>query len=141
MKVILVKDAGKLGQAGSVVKVKDGFARNFLFPKGLAIEATEPNLKRLEAEKKKLSLDWQKKKSEAEDLKERLSKISLTIPALVKPDETLYGSISAADISSALKEEVDSFLDFDSNPKKYLISSERARHDLRPAQKRQGNSQ
>ncbi|MBN2831506.1 MAG: 50S ribosomal protein L9 [Candidatus Omnitrophica bacterium] len=105
MKVILTKDIDKIGKTGSLIKVKDGFARNFLFPGGLAIEATSGNLKRLEKDKEKLSLNLEKKKAQAEELKTRLDNFSLTISALVQPDETLYGSITESDISSALKDE------------------------------------
>jgi large subunit ribosomal protein L9 len=105
MKVILTKDVDKIGQSGSLVKVKDGFARNFLFPRGLAIEATSGNLKKLEEDKRKLSLDIEKKKAQAENLKLRLDNLSLTISALVQEDGSLYGSITEADISSALKDE------------------------------------
>jgi len=105
MKVILTKDVDKIGKSGTLVKVKDGFARNFLLPRSLALEATCGNLKKLEQDKQKLSLGLEKKKSFAEDLKLRLDNFSLTISALVQEDESLYGSITAADISSALKDE------------------------------------
>jgi len=105
MKVILTKDVEKIGRSGSLLKVKDGFARNFLLPRGLAVEATPGNLKRLEQDKQKTSLSIEKEKGSAEDLKSRLENFSLTISALVKEDESLYGSITEADISSALKDE------------------------------------
>jgi len=105
MKVILVKDVDKIGKSGSLVKVKDGYARNFLFPRGLATEATSGNLKKLEEDKKKVSLELQKQKTRAEDLKKRLDNFSLTMAALVQEDESLYGSITEADISLALKDE------------------------------------
>jgi len=105
MKVILTKDVEKIGKSGSLVKVKDGFARNFLFPRGFAVAANSVNLKQLEENKQKISLDLEKKKAQAEILKERLDSFSLTMSALVQEDESLYGSITNADISSALKEE------------------------------------
>jgi large subunit ribosomal protein L9 len=105
MEVILTKDVDKIGKSGAVVKVKDGFARNFLMPKGLAIEVTRGNLKQLEQNKQKLSLELEKQKEAASVLKARLDSFSLTISALVQEEEGLYGSITVLDIHNALKEE------------------------------------
>lgn len=105
MEVILKQDVDKIGKAGSVVKVKDGFARNFLIPNGLAVPVTSGNLKRLEEEKLKKARQLEKQKKEAEVLKDKLSVVSLTIPALLQEEDKVYGSISAQDISFALKEE------------------------------------
>lgn len=102
MKVILTKDVERVGKVGSLIKVKDGFAHNFLFPRGLAVEATAGNLKNLELNKQKIALGLEKKKGEAESLKKRLNGFSLTMSVLVQEDGTLYGSISESDISSAL---------------------------------------
>ena len=105
MEVILTKYVDKIGKSGAVVKVKDGFARNFLMPKGLAIEVTSGNLKKLDEKNQKISLELEKKKGAAEELKARLDNLSLTIPALVEGEESLYGSITALDIYNTLKEE------------------------------------
>lgn len=105
MEVILQRDVDKIGKAGSVVKVKDGFARNFLFPNKLAVPLNSANLKQLEARKQQKSAQLAKAKSEAEALKEKLSGVSITIPVLTQDDEQLYGSISSQDIANALKEE------------------------------------
>ncbi len=105
MEVILTKDVDKVGRLGAVIKVKDGFARNFLFPKNLAIEATRANLKDLEKRKQKISLEQEKNKEDALALKKRLDAFSLTISVLVQPDESLYGSIMPLDICNALKNE------------------------------------
>jgi large subunit ribosomal protein L9 len=105
MEVILIKDVSKIGRAGTVVKVKDGFARNFLMPKGLATVVTPGNLKKLEQDKQKIALESEKRKGLANELKARLESLSLTITALAQEDENLYGSIVAADISDALKNE------------------------------------
>jgi len=112
MEVILTKDVEKIGKAGAVLKVKDGFARNFLIPGGLALPVTAGNLKKLEAEKQKRSEQAEKIKKDALALKERLGSLSLTIPATSQDDEKLYGSIADHDISLALKEEG---LDIDKN--------------------------
>lgn len=105
MEVILVKDVNNLGKAGEIVKAKDGFARNFLIPGGLAIPLNASNLKRLEAEKQKKLLDSQKLKSDSEQIKQKLDSLSLTLPVLTQEEDKLYGSITSQDIANALKEE------------------------------------
>jgi len=105
MEVILNKDVEKIGKAGSVVQVKEGFARNFLFPHNLAKPATAGSLKKLEQEKQVRNAQSAKAKEELLVVKERLAGLSLTISALAQDEEKLYGSISAHDISEALKEE------------------------------------
>ena len=105
MNVILKNDIEGIGKAGAVVKVKDGYARNYLFPHSLALESTPANLKKLEAEQKVRSLQSEKLKAAALALKEKLGKLSLTMPVLVQENEKLYGSISSVEISKALKDE------------------------------------
>lgn len=105
MEVILSQDVDKLGKAGGIVKVKDGFARNFLIPNNLAMPLTPANLKRLEEERQKKFLRAEKVKKEAQALEDRLTNLSLTLPVLTQPDESLYGSVSTTDIAAALKEE------------------------------------
>ena len=102
MNVILFKEVDHLGKVGDVVKVKDGFARNFLFPKKLAYAATPDNLKRIEQQKaKQAALDAQKKK-EAEELAEKLNKLSCTVTVEVNDLDKLYGSVVEADVVKAL---------------------------------------
>lgn len=105
MEVILIKDMDKLGKIGKVVKVKDGFARNFLIPNKLAIPATKANLGKLEQEKKEKLLHSEKIKKECEEIKQKLEGLSLTLPVLVQEEEKFYGSIGANEIAHALKEE------------------------------------
>ncbi len=105
MEIILTQDVEKIGKAGTVVKVKDGFARNLLFPKGLAVKVSAVNLKKLEQDKQKQAQESAKKKQEALGIKERLDALSLTISAMAQDEEGLYGSVNALDISIALKEE------------------------------------
>ena len=105
MEVILNKDIDKIGKAGAVVKVKDGFARNFLLPNKLAIPLTPENLKRLEEERLKKNSEQEKIRKDAEELKSKLEGLSLTIPALTQEEDKLYGSIAAYDLAGALKEE------------------------------------
>jgi len=105
MEVILNQDVDKLGKAGSVVKVKDGFARNFLIPNGLALPLTVANVRKLEQEKQRKILRLEKIKKDSQELKERLGGLSLTIQALTQEEDKLYGSVTALDIASALKDE------------------------------------
>ncbi|MFH0826816.1 MAG: 50S ribosomal protein L9 [Candidatus Omnitrophota bacterium] len=105
MEVILNQDVDKLGKAGSVIKVKDGFARNFLIPNGLALPLTPGNLKKLEQEKERKKAQLEKVKQESLELKVKLDGVSLTIPALVQEEDKLYGSITSQDVSQALEEE------------------------------------
>lgn len=105
MEVILNKDVAGIGRAGAIAKVKEGFARNFLFPQNLAKPVTSGSLKILEQQKQIKSAQSAKLKEESIELQKRLDSLSLTIPALTQGEEKLYGSISAHDISEALKNE------------------------------------
>lgn len=105
MEVILTQDVNGIGKSGAVIKVKDGFARNFLFPQKFAVISTERNLKTLELGRQKKNLQMEKMKKDAEKVRDRLQNLSLTIPVLTQEKEKLYGSISAADLQNALKEE------------------------------------
>jgi large subunit ribosomal protein L9 len=107
MEVILKQDIDRIGKAGSVIKVKDGYARNFLIPNGLAMPVTTENLKQYEQQKQQKSLQFEKIKKEAQILSEKLSGLSLTIPALTQEgdENKLYGGISAVDLAKALEEE------------------------------------
>ena len=105
MEVILNKDIDRIGKAGYIVKVKDGFARNFLIPNGLAVPVTSVNLKKLEQEKQQKALQLEKVKREAEELKGKLARLSLTIPVLTHEEDKLYASITAQDLAMALSEE------------------------------------
>jgi len=88
-----------------VVKVKDGFARNFLIPNGLAMPMTAANLKKLEQAKQRKLVQLDKIKKEAEELKGQLDKLSLTMPVLTHEEDKLYGGITGLDLANALKEE------------------------------------
>ncbi|TBR20318.1 50S ribosomal protein L9 [bacterium] len=105
MEVILKKDVPGIGKFGAVVKVKDGFARNYLLPNGLGVAATGDNLARLKVQQQSVSLKLKKDKEEAESLKSKLESLSLTIPVLTQEKDKLYGSITAVEICAALKEE------------------------------------
>jgi large subunit ribosomal protein L9 len=105
MEVILNKDVEKIGRAGAVVQVKEGFARNFLFPHNLAKPATAESLKKLEQEQLVRSAQSAKIKEESELVKQRLSALALTISALTQGEEKLYGSIGVQEIAEALAAE------------------------------------
>ncbi|NQU19152.1 50S ribosomal protein L9 [bacterium] len=104
MKVILRKKIDKLGKDRDIVFVKDGFARNFLLPKGLALIATKDNINKIEQEKRKLEHNKEIEKNKAKELADKLQGFSCTITVEAK-DDNLYGSITAVEISKALKDE------------------------------------
>lgn len=105
MKVILTDNIEKIGKLGTMVNVKDGFARNFLFPRKLAVPSTPGNLKALEAKMKKKAKELEALKNEAEKTRARLEALSLTMPVLTQEDDKLYAGISSVDILQALKDE------------------------------------
>lgn len=104
MKVILRKNFNQLGQIGDLVNVKDGFARNFLFPRKIAFIANDSNLKALEEEKKQASKKEAKNLEAAKTLSAELEKVSVTIPVTVGEDEKIFGSVTTKMIADALKE-------------------------------------
>jgi large subunit ribosomal protein L9 len=105
MEVILIKDVDKLGKSGSVVKVKDGFARNFLFPRVLAILANPANLKKIQQDKEREDKVRQQENEKSKILSDRLNEMSITISVATHDEDKLYGSISASDIIKALNQE------------------------------------
>lgn len=105
MKVILLKDVKGLGKAGDLVNAKDGYARNFLFPKKLAIEATPANLEKWK-ERKKLEAEQEKKEhEEALKLREKLESISVELKGKAGEGGKLFGSITSKDIAENLKKQ------------------------------------
>ena len=105
MKVILKADVKDLGHMGEVVNVKDGFARNYLVPQGLAAEANTKNVKALEHETKKIQEMAKKVKSGASGLAEQIAAAKVTIKAKAGEEEKLFGSVTSMDIADALKAE------------------------------------
>jgi large subunit ribosomal protein L9 len=102
MKVILTKKVNGLGLEGDVVNVKEGYARNYLFPKGLALEATEGNIRLYQQKKKTYELKEIKKKEEAQRIKGALEQISLTIKRKSQEEGKIFGSVTNSDIAEAL---------------------------------------
>jgi large subunit ribosomal protein L9 len=105
MKIILRKNVQNLGTIGDVVNVKDGYARNFLFPRELAYMATDSSLKRIEIEKRKILSKMAKEKEAAEKLAETISNIQLSIPMKVSEEGQLYGSVTGQMIADKLTEQ------------------------------------
>lgn len=105
MKVILLKDVKDLGKAGELVNSKTGYARNFLFPKGLAIEATPANLKQWEEEQKGIEDKKQKEKEAALELKAQIEKITVELKGKGGEGGRLFGSITSKDIADKLKKQ------------------------------------
>jgi large subunit ribosomal protein L9 len=104
MEIILREDVQHLGKTGEVVKVKDGYARNYLLPKGLAYPATEANKKRIAYEAQRLATQRAAEKAVAETEATRLAGVQLTFPAKVGEEDKLYGSVTASDIQRKLDE-------------------------------------
>ncbi len=100
--VVLTEDLHNVGKSGELVRVRPGFARNFLVPRGLAIGATAQNVARIEHEKKVAEARNIKSKAEAEELAKKLSSVKLTITRPVGEGDRLYGSVTARDIEEAL---------------------------------------
>ena len=104
MKVILRKDHETLGQIGSVVVVKDGFARNFLIPQGFAYPASEGNMRALAEEKKQAEHRLTKELKTSKKLVTELEKVSITLQMKVGEDEKLFGSVTSQMICDSLRE-------------------------------------
>ena len=102
MEVILREDVKSLGRAGALVRVKPGYARNFLLPQGLAYEATEGNKKRLAAESKARDAKAAQSRTEAQAYAAKLADVALTIRAKAGEGDRLFGSITSLDIADEL---------------------------------------
>lgn len=104
MKVILRQNFESLGKIGEVVDVKDGYARNFLLPRGIAYAASKGNISALEEEKKIVEKRNKQEFAAAEQLSSELEKISVTIPVQVGEEDKIFGSVTTQMIADALKE-------------------------------------
>ncbi|MFO0762587.1 MAG: 50S ribosomal protein L9 [Byssovorax sp.] len=100
--VVLTEDLHNVGKSGELVRVRPGFARNYLVPRGLAISATAANVARIEHEKKVVEARNAKLRSEAQQLAEKLNHVKLTISRPVGEGDRLYGSVTSRDIEEAL---------------------------------------
>lgn len=103
MEVILREHVDHLGKRGEIVKVADGYARNYLLPRKLALPATEGNKKHVERERKIMETREAEEKGQAEAIAARLSSVDIAIARRVGETEQLYGSVTASDIAEFLK--------------------------------------
>ncbi len=104
MEIILREDVQHLGKVGEIVKVKDGYARNYLLPKGLAYPATAANKKKIAYEGERIAKQRVSEKSTAETEATRLAGVQLTFAVKVGEEDKLYGSVTAGDIQRKLEE-------------------------------------
>src|SRR5947199_8833249 len=104
MEVILRESVQHLGAAGDVVKVKDGYARNYLLPQGLAYPATEANKKKIAYEAERIARQRADEKSAAETEATRIAEVRLSFAVKVGEEDKLYGSVTAGDVQRKLEE-------------------------------------
>jgi large subunit ribosomal protein L9 len=104
MKVILADDVRGLGHRGETVTVRDGFARNYLFPQGFAYEANEANVRRLSEEKKKYDEKSLHEKTAAGEVAQKVEGLSVVVRKKAGESDVLYGSVTASDVADALAE-------------------------------------
>jgi large subunit ribosomal protein L9 len=105
MRVILKERVEKLGEPYDTVNVKDGFARNFLFPRGLAMEATKGNLARIEEIKRSRRALQEREKNLAQELAKKLENVSFTLTLEANVDDRLYGSVDTSVLAEFLSGE------------------------------------
>jgi large subunit ribosomal protein L9 len=103
MEVILREHVDNLGRRGDVVKVAEGYARNYLLPRKLALAVTDNNKRQIEREKKVAEVKDAEEKSQADAIAQRLAQIDIEIARRVGENQTLYGSVTSADIAHALQ--------------------------------------
>jgi large subunit ribosomal protein L9 len=103
MKVILRQDVDELGLEGTIVNVKEGYARNYLIPKGFALMANTGNIKLIESQKKKIEANRLKAKEDAEQVARELEGIVITIAQKVGEEDKLYGSVTSMDIADEME--------------------------------------
>jgi len=102
IRVVLTEDLAQIGQSGELVRVRPGFARNYLIPRGLAVGATEQNVARIEHEKRVAENRSAKLRREAQDLATKLGAVKVTISRPAGEGDKLYGSVTPRDIEEAL---------------------------------------
>lgn len=104
MEVILKEDIPNLGKMGEVVRVRDGYARNYLLPRSLVLIADKKNLKAFEHHKRVISEQRERSLKQAQSLGEKLASVSLTMPVKAGEEGKLFGSVTNMDIEKALRE-------------------------------------
>lgn len=118
MKVILLEDVRGTGKAGDVANVSDGYARNMLIPRGLAVEATAQNIKQLEKKKEAMAKKFAEDKAAALELKKKLEEVTVEVRTKVGKDGKVFGSVTSKDIADALNQ-----MGFDIDKKKIQLDS------------------
>jgi len=103
MEVILRQAVESLGKPGDVVKVSNGYARNYLLPHGVAFEATPGNLKRIQQERERLDAAENERREAAQGLASKLEQVQLTFSARVGDEGKLFGSVTSADVAQQLE--------------------------------------
>lgn len=104
MRVLLKQDVSKIGKKGQILEVKEGYARNFLIPGGLAVEASGGAMKQIEEEKKASDRHKAKEKEEAQGLAEKIEALSILLKHKAGDEGRLFGSITSAEVAEALKQ-------------------------------------
>lgn len=105
MKIVLLEDIPNLGKMGDLIQTKDGYARNYLLPKKLAVPANPQNLKTIEHQKTLLKQKQNRVQRDAEKLAQKIEKISCTISKPAGEEDKLFGSVTSLDIEESLNEE------------------------------------
>lgn len=103
MEVILLKDRRSLGKRGEIVQVKPGFARNFLLPQGLALEATAGNIKVFQQQRVRLEAEASRELEQAQEMAASIEGTRIELRKRASDAETLYGSVTATEIAEALE--------------------------------------
>jgi large subunit ribosomal protein L9 len=104
MKVLLKQDVPKIGKKGQILEVKEGYARNFLIPGGMAVEASGGAMKQIEEEKKASDRHKAKEKEEAQGLAKKIEELSILLKHKAGDEGRLFGSITSAEVAEALKQ-------------------------------------
>jgi large subunit ribosomal protein L9 len=105
MELLLKKNVDKLGRVGDIVKVREGYARNYLLPSGLATNVTPANLKQIEKEKIKMELQLKEDRERLQGVLEKISAASCTIGVKANEEGKLFGSVTPANVAEALTKE------------------------------------
>lgn len=104
MRIILSRDFEALGKAGDQVEVRDGYARNYLFPQDIALKASENNIRRLEEKARLRNLKKNRALIKSKELAEKLKRLSITIPVKVGEEDKVFGSVTSQEIAQQLQE-------------------------------------
>jgi large subunit ribosomal protein L9 len=104
VRVILLSDQRHLGKRGEVIDVKPGYGRNYLLPQGIALEATDANIKYFEHQRAKIDARHARERQAAQEIANRMADLRIAIAKRVGETDTLYGSVTAGDIAQALEQ-------------------------------------